>query len=176
MNMISTPAKPSRAKTLLGVGLILLAAGAVVFGLVREAAKNQPAAGSTGTSAQVLTASAPEGATQSAESAMTRVYYFHGDTRCDTCLLIEKQASETVQEMFAHDIAAGRLQFRAINFDAREHRHFREDFRLSFGSVVVTQGSRYENLSEVWALVHEDRPQFDTYVVERVSQFMEVTP
>lgn len=175
MNTAVTPAPRSRAKLAAGVTLAVVAIGAVAFGLVRELAKSRLSDQSRASPAKVQPVAA-EGLTTPAAALVTTVYYFHGENRCETCLLIEKQASEIVQTAFAGEIAEGRLRFLAVDYDKAEHRHFRDDFKLAFGSVVVSRGARYENLSDVWTLVHEERSQFDAYVVDRVSRFVKATP
>jgi hypothetical protein len=195
MTTATPTATRSPMRAALGIMLVVLAVGAVTFGLMREARKSRLAEGPVPTTvvSQPSSISAPPTpapadpsatspaglSTDTAASAgppITMVYYFHGDTRCPTCLSIEKQASETVQSKFEAEIAAGRLRFFSVNYDTPEHRHFRDDYGLSFGSVVVVKGARFENLSDVWTFVHDDRPKFDAYVVEHVAQFLKADP
>lgn len=176
MTTETTPAPRPRAKRLVGMVLAILAVGAVAYGLVREAARSRLVDESRATSAEVQPTSAPGGSSAPAAALVTTVYYFHGETRCDTCRSIEQQTTEIVRTTFAEEIAAGSLRFLAVNYDAPEHRHFRDDFDLSFGSVVVSRGTRYENLSDVWTLVDEEPRQFDAYVVEHVAAFMKAAP
>ncbi|MFN7021698.1 MAG: nitrophenyl compound nitroreductase subunit ArsF family protein [Phycisphaerales bacterium] len=184
MTTATSTAARSPMKAALGITLAVLAVGAVAFGLMRESQKSRRAEDSrlaiaqtqpttVATSSPMATAPLPAAPI---EAAVTTVYYFHGDTRCPTCLSIEKQASETVQSQFEAEIAAGRLRFLSVNYDTPEHRHFREDYQLSFGSVVVATGTRFENLSDVWSLVHDERPKFDANVVEHVAAFLKDTP
>ncbi|MFN7021566.1 MAG: nitrophenyl compound nitroreductase subunit ArsF family protein [Phycisphaerales bacterium] len=163
-------------RSALGVLLVLLAVGAVTYGLIREATRSRLADESRSTAGSVRPASAPADPAAPGDPSVTTVYYFHGDTRCDTCIAIETQASETVGSRFAQDIAAGRVQFRAVNLDTPENRHFRDDFDLSFGSVIVARGSRFENLGDVWTLVHDERPKFEAYIVDSVTRFMKASP
>lgn len=187
MSETSSPAPRASARSVFGVLLIVLAVGAVAYGLIREATRSRLAEGGQRPAVQsdpasglqqpaTLSQPGQPDSPQSVESTVTTVYYFHGDTRCDTCLAIEAQAGEAVQSKFAQDISSGRLRFLSVNFDEPEHRHFREDFDLSFGSVVVSRDTRFENLAEVWTLIHEERSEFDAYVAERVAEFMKVAP
>ena len=151
------------AKKLLGGAVVVIALGAVAFGVLREA-RNSAAARSAPVAAVV--------------SATPTVYYFHGDTRCETCLAIEKQTTELVQSAFAEDITAGRVQLRVVNYDLPADRHFRDDYKLSFGSVVVATGdnSKWENLSDVWSLVHDDRASFDNYLISHIQPYIKAGP
>lgn len=161
MSQDTTCKKSCAAKRMAGVLLVGVAIAAVAIGGLREARRATEA----GASGAAAAAARPAG--------MATVYYFHGDSRCDTCQSIERQTAELVRTAFAAEIAAGRVQFRAVNYDTAENRHFREDYKLSFGSVVVTDGARWENCSDVWTLVHEDRAAFDAYLTDRIKPFVE---
>ncbi len=151
-------------KWAVGILLVLVAIVAVAVGGLREARR--------AAEASVPTAAA----TPAALSGVATVYYFHGETRCETCLTIERQTAELVRGRFASEIASGRLQFQAVNYDTPENRRFRDTYDLSFGSVVVTDGTRWENLSDVWKLVHDDRTGFDAYLTEHIMPFVGATP
>ncbi len=185
MSPTAASGRRSSRRSVAGAVLVVLAAGAAVYGLVREAGRGRLAEESRPVAAGEVAAAPPggggvsepvAGATDSSARLVTTVYYFHGDTRCVTCREIESQANEAVRSGFPEDIEAGRLRLRAVNYDVPENRHYRDDFQLSFSSVVVSRGTRYENLSDVWTLVHDERPKFDAYVVDRVSAFMKAAP
>jgi hypothetical protein len=164
--MPETPSvQPSRAPKLIGGALLVaLAVIAVAVGALREVRRSSEAA---------ALAASP---TPAHQPDVVRVYYFHTDTRCDTCLKIEQQTADLVRAAFASDISNGRVQYQAVNFDAPEHRHFRDEFDLSFGSVVVVRGNTWENLSDVWTLVHQDQAAFDRYLTERITSYMNASP
>jgi hypothetical protein len=146
----------------LGMAAIAVAVAAVVFGVARELGRDSEAV-----------SRAPVAVSDDAYLAAPTVYYFHTDTRCWTCNTIEEQTTAVVRAAFAEEILAGRLQYRVVNLDTA--RHFREDFQLAFGSVVVASadGVRWENLSEVWKLVHGERARFNTYLIEHIGAFIE---
>jgi hypothetical protein len=39
--------------------------------------------------------------------------------------------------------------------------------------IATADDSRWENLSKVWSLVHEDRSRFNAYLGEHISAFLE---
>lgn len=156
----SGPRKPL-AKPLLGVVLVVIALGAVVIGVTREAAPPKPAE----------VAAAPQ-----AQAEVVTVYYFHGDTRCDTCLAIEAATERIVREWFAKDLAAGTLRYEAVNYEAPANQHFREAYSLAYGTVVV-QGvgelRPWKNLSKVWEFIHDDPTKLDAYLVDSIAPMLE---
>lgn len=154
---VQMSSKKPLARTLLGLVLIVIVTSAVAVGIVREGAKS----GVSG--AAIAPVEEPQAVT---------VYYFHGEMRCVTCLAIETATERVVHAEFGDEIASGNLRYLALNFDAPENRHFREKYDLAFGTVLV-QGvddeRSWENLGEVWTLIHDDPIAFDAYLVEQIA-------
>ncbi len=153
----SAPQRKRLAKPVMGIALIAVAMSAVAIGVAREGQRSR----------------AGEGAVTPVEQPhVVTVYYFHGDTRCETCLAIEAATERVVRERFAEELDAGTLQYKAVNFDAPADRHFRDDYDLAFGSVVV-QGvgdtRPWERLSDVWSLVHDDPSKLEAYLIEHIA-------
>jgi hypothetical protein len=103
--------------------------------------------------------------------------YFHGDVRCFTCRKVEDYAKEAVEEGFGNQIATGEVEFRAVNVDRPENRHFIQDYQLTNKSVVVVDevGSavtRWVKLDQVWALVG-NRDAYLVYVQDAVRAYVE---
>ncbi|MBI2213073.1 MAG: hypothetical protein HYU52_05440 [Acidobacteria bacterium] len=103
--------------------------------------------------------------------------YFHGDVRCITCRKVEAYAREAVEEGFKPQVAAGSVEFRAVNLDVAENAHFVQDFQLTNKSVVVTEEvngvvGRWAKLDNVWGLVG-NRDAYRHYVQDAVQGFLE---
>jgi hypothetical protein len=155
----SAPQAQRLARAALGILLVAGAGGAVVVGVARE---NAPSS-SSGTAAS-----------DPAPAEVVTVYYFHGERRCRTCLAIESATERVVRGRFADELAAGSLRYEAIDFDEPAHRHFKEDYDLAFGTVVVQGfgGARtWRNLTEVWTLV-DDPAKFEAYLVENIQPML----
>ena len=65
------------------------------------------------------------------------VYYFHGNSRCKTCLRIEMYALEAIETGFPEALKENRLEFLPVNLEIAENEHFIDDFQLSARTVVV---------------------------------------
>ena len=103
--------------------------------------------------------------------------YFHGDVRCATCLKLEAYAKEAVESAFPEAIARGEVEFRAVNVDRPENRHFIEDFQLTNKTVVVTEEldgkvERHVKLDDVWRLVG-NHDAYLLYVQDAVRAYRE---
>jgi len=103
-------------------------------------------------------------------------YYFHRTLRCPTCLSIEKQSLEAIESMFAGELSAGTLEWRAINIEEAGNEHFEADFALDSQALVLVEieGAtvrRWVKLGRVWELV-DNPPAFGDYVVSEVAAFL----
>jgi hypothetical protein len=102
--------------------------------------------------------------------------YFHGNVRCVTCRKIEAYAQEAVQDAFERQIAAGTVEFRAVNVEEDANRHFIQDYQLVSKTLVVTEEvdgavARWAKLDDVWTLV-SDRTAFFRYVQGGVGNYV----
>lgn len=103
--------------------------------------------------------------------------YFHGNVRCTTCRKVEAYAREAVEEGFRPQIAAGTVEFRAVNVEEAQNTHFVQDYQLVNKSVVVTEEldgkvARWAKLDEVWSLVG-NRDAYHHYVQDAVRGYLE---
>jgi hypothetical protein len=104
--------------------------------------------------------------------------YFHGNVRCATCRKVETYAQEAVEQGFQAEIEAGAVEFRAVNVEEPENRHFIQDYQLMTRSVVVTQEidgavSQWTRLDQVWTFVG-NRPAYLNYVQDAVRGYLEL--
>lgn len=105
------------------------------------------------------------------------VYYFHTDYRCSSCQRIEKWSDDAVKSGFARALQEDRLQWRVLNVDRQEHKHFVKDFGLYTKSLVIVEQAdgepvRWKNLEKVWQLLRS-KEKFTGYVQSEIKAFME---
>lgn len=103
-------------------------------------------------------------------------YYFHGNVRCATCRKLEALSEESIRGGFPEAIASGRLEWRLVNTDESENKHFVQDFQLVTKSLVLVEERdgkvvRSENLRLVWQLVN-DHDGFVKYVRDATRAFL----
>lgn len=164
--------------------LLLFVAASVVYLVVSETRTAAPpttaAGGQTKSAAPLLDKVTPANPTLSrtAQTApVVVVYYFHGISRCTTCLTMERFAREAVEGTFAAELAAGRLAWRSVDYDEPESKHFVTDYGLVASAVVVVptkpDGDKaWRNLGRIWDLVG-DEESFKAYVVGQVREFLD---
>lgn len=114
----------------------------------------------------------------SAQEIQTKViaYYFHGTARCSSCMLIERYAKEALAANFPEALAAGKLEFQAINVEESGNEHYSDDYQLYTKSLILSliqdgREIKSENLTKVWEYLR-DKQQFFDYVSEAVNNFL----
>jgi hypothetical protein len=139
----------------------------VLGGIVAVLAILVPAAGAD----ETAKSAAPE-----ANATKVVAYYFHGNVRCKTCRAIEAYSEEAITQGFPNELASGQLEWRVVNIDETDNKHFLEDFELVTKSVVLVEYRddkvvRFENLKLVWQLVR-DKDGFLRYVRNATHEFV----
>jgi hypothetical protein len=114
----------------------------------------------------------------SAESSSHKVvaYYFHTNTRCDTCRKIEAYSREAILEGFKTELQNGTLELRVINYEDPENRHYIKDYKLVSKSLILVKmvdgkQTEWTNLKLVWELV-KNRNAFLNYVRGEVRRYL----
>ena len=117
----------------------------------------------------------PQTAVTSQKSKVV-AYYFHGNFRCTTCRTIEQYSHDALYEYFAKELGNGRLEFRPVNVEESDNKHFIQDYQLFSKALVLVlfrddKQVKWENLKEVWIHVR-DKEKFFQYVKEEVEKFL----
>jgi len=104
-------------------------------------------------------------------------YYFHGTHRCSTCLAIERYSREAIEKYFTKELREGKLEFKPINVEKQENRHFVKDYQLYTRSLIITlhkgdKQMKWKNLTEVWFYVR-DKEKFFQYIKEEVEKLLQ---
>ena len=103
-------------------------------------------------------------------------YYFHGTHRCTTCLTIERYSRESIEKYFSKEIQDGILEFKPLNVEEPENRHYIQDYQLHTRSLVLAlykddKQLEWKNLSEVWSYAR-DKEKFYQYVKNETERFL----
>ncbi len=135
-----------------------------------------PAGGAAAEATAPLIKTASNDAPSSAAPDKVVVYYFHGTRRCPTCLGIQKDIEETIEEKFSKELEAGMLVFEERNFEEEENKHFVEQFQLSFSTMIVTARAgekvvQWDNAGKIWDYAHA-HGDLKAYVEENVRAYL----
>lgn len=88
-----------------------------------------------------------------AESNGIEVLYFHGKQRCATCIAIEKQTKQAVEEL-----GDNRLTMRTIDISKKENESIVEKYEVAWSSLMVVKGDNVLNLTELGFSLARNNP------------------
>jgi len=105
------------------------------------------------------------------------VYYFHTNSRCQSCYTIEKYTKGSIEENFKDELTSGELVFKPVNVDFKKNEHFSGDYQLFTKSVVLSlvkdgEEIEFKNLKKVWELLR-NRDKFYKYIEEETRKFLD---
>lgn len=153
-----------KAKTLLSGLLIVFVAVSLVYLVVKENGKTSEGAADNRT----------EPASQSTPQVVA--YYFHGFTRCKTCLHMESEAKKAIENAFPDELKNSRLVWKVVNFEESENVNLAQKYQLVASSIIIAefqngQETRWKNLDKIWDLVWDDAA-YGLYVQDEVRKFL----
>lgn len=130
-----------KIKTIITALLLVFVTGSLIYlvvgeyyksnkGHTSEQHKSNPSA--LPTSANDITQKAPSSINQKVIA-----YYFHGNARCTSCLKIESYTKEAIYKNFENELKSGHLEWKAINVEETENKHFINEYKLHTKSVVI---------------------------------------
>jgi len=104
------------------------------------------------------------------------VYYFHGTRRCSNCIKFEEYSKEAIDSAFTQELKDGQMEWRMINIDEPENKHFINDYQLFTKSLIlskVVEGkeAKWKNLDKIWDLV-TSKEKFIEYVQNEVKAYL----
>jgi len=111
-----------------------------------------------------------------AQNSKVIAFYCHGNFRCTTCRAIEKYSGEAIEKYFSKELSTGKLEFKAVNVEEEENRHYIKDYQLFSRSLILVlfkddKQVKWKNLKEVW--IHAgDKEKFNQYVKDEVEEFL----
>ncbi len=104
------------------------------------------------------------------------VYYFYGKRRCYTCKKIEALTKETVNNNYMDELKNGLLEFKGIDIDKPENKHYAKDYKLYTKSVVLSEisggkESRWKNLDQIWQKI-QDEKSYAQYIKSETDKYL----
>lgn len=105
------------------------------------------------------------------------VLYFHGKKRCATCMAIEKNTKEVVEEQFADELGNGTVVFRIIDISDPENEEIAEKYEVTWSSLFVSRWKdgkeTYENLTEyAFANARTSPDTFKSGLTEKINELL----
>jgi len=67
------------------------------------------------------------------------IYYFHRTQRCQTCLSIEENTKNTLEQYFTDELKEGVITFYAIDFESDEDKELIEKYKADAPALYLTK-------------------------------------
>ena len=102
---------------------------------------------------------------QNDEDAQVQMYYFHFNTRCETCRAVESEAQLGAQLLFGDDV-----KFTAVNLDDKEGEKIVKKLGVNSQMLLVVKEDKRINLTNegfLYALTNPDK--FRDIIEEKVK-------
>ena len=74
------------------------------------------------------------------------VLYFHGKQRCATCVAIEENTKQLIEERFSEQISKGELVFKTI--DINENEILADKYEITWSSLLVVDNENGKEIVE----------------------------
>ena len=103
-------------------------------------------------------------------------YYFHGTRRCFSCITVETNAAQVIEDNFRRQITDGSLVWMPLNMDDPGNKEITEKFGIKTNTLVVAKMADgnytgYKKLTKVWQLI-DDSEGFSEYVTDEINAFL----
>jgi len=99
---------------------------------------------------------------QAQDDAAVAVYYFHFNTRCETCRAVESEAKLDVQELFLGDVS-----FAAYNLDEAAGEAKGKEIGVNSQMLVVVKGDQKIDLTNEGFLYARTDPDKFREIIEK---------
>jgi hypothetical protein len=169
----------TKLKQIIKITLLIFIAASIFFAIYNEFNKSGKTATSPANST-VGTLSQPRANDRSSTTSTVNdkiiVYYFHGNARCQSCLLIEKYSHAAIEDKFKNELKNGELEWRVINVEEPRNSHYVQDYRLYTKSLILSlvkkgQQKNWKNLEKVWTYLRNE-DDFYSYVQNEVASYL----
>lgn len=76
------------------------------------------------------------------------VYYFHGSIRCETCVAVDENTHQYLQELFPKQMNSGKIIFQSINIDKKEMPNLIKKYEIYGQTLLFIKGNKVINKTD----------------------------
>lgn len=103
------------------------------------------------------------------------VIYFHGKQRCATCVAIEKNTREVIDNLFANELKDGKVVFKIVDISTPEGEKIADKYEVTWSSLFVNKWKNGEetqnNLTEfAFGNAHNNSDAFKKALADKIRQ------
>ena len=105
---------------------------------------------------------------QNEKNAKIEMYYFHFNTRCETCRAVESEAQQDVKELFGKDV-----NFAAYNLDNSAGEKKGKELGVNSQILLVVKGNKRIDLTnEGFLYARTDPEKFKKIIEEKIKPLL----
>lgn len=102
------------------------------------------------------------------DTELTKVYYFHGKQRCKTCIAVQNLAQKVIEEAYAQN---EKVKFVEIDTSNKEFAELVEKYEVSWNALIITKGDTSIDLTEQAFATAVNSPEvFEEKLKEEVNK------
>lgn len=114
---------------------------------------------------------------KSPEKDRVEVIYFHGKQRCATCMAIEENVKEVVNNSFANDVKSGKIVYRTVDISSPEGEKIADKYEVTWSSLFVNKWKdgkeTRNNMTEFGFANARNNPEaFKAGLTEKIREFL----
>lgn len=76
---------------------------------------------------------------QSPQKDRVEVIYFHGKQRCATCMAIENNTEEVINNLFSNELKKGAVVFKIVDISTPEGEEIADKYEVTWSSLFVNK-------------------------------------
>jgi len=78
---------------------------------------------------------------------IVKVYYFHYTRRCATCLAVENETQDILNDLYNGQIENKQIIFQSVNLDEDGSKELAEELEISGQTLIIVAGENKENIT-----------------------------
>ncbi len=83
--------------------------------------------------------------TQTGNSKVVTVYYFHSTNRCATCNAVENVTKTVLNEQYKDQVSKGLIVFKSINIDEDVNKNLVNKYKIVFSTLLIINANGTTN-------------------------------
>ncbi|GAB4321411.1 MAG: hypothetical protein Kow00127_13870 [Bacteroidales bacterium] len=91
--------------------------------------------------------------------AKTEVYYFHYSRRCATCLAVEDETRQILNDLYPEQMKSGEIIFLSLNLEEETNVPLAERVGADGQTLVVVKGDKTRNLTNTAFMYVRTKPE-----------------
>jgi hypothetical protein len=112
------------------------------------------------------------GTSQAINSPAVSVYYFHFTNRCATCMAVEENARNAVEELFPDEYATGIYTFSSLNLDEAGTKEIADKLGVGGQTLMVVHGEKKADITSAAWLAARDPEKMKAEIKSGIHKVM----